>query len=252
MVYYIYLAIAVIVIIAVGVAGVMLIRRSRRAAVEMRTEALEAGVAGDDPPEPAPVPPTVPPPVPVAQIPAAADGMTLIDPLGTVILDLVDGRGKLTMVELTKLDVFRPDRIGSAIQSIQFPPRLQEDEEALFRLAQIQLYAASLELRAKWSVSSRRRADANDAPFTTRDFKLKIARDVLDLPASDRNEIVGYLLGGLLSSPGSSTALRRAIVDTLEHLRSAALANVLLECLDDPDPIIREYALAAADRLLDG
>ncbi len=60
MVYYIYLAIAVIVIIAVGVAGVMLIRRSRRAAMEMRTEALEAGVAGDDPPEPAPVPPPSP------------------------------------------------------------------------------------------------------------------------------------------------------------------------------------------------
>ncbi len=190
--------------------------------------------------------------VPVAQTPAAAERMTLIDPLGAVILDLVDGTGKLTMVELKRLDVFRPDRIESAIQSIQFPPGLAEDEEAVFRLAQIQLYAASLELRAKWSAASRLRADANNTPFTTRDFKLKIARDVLDLPASDRNEIIGYLLGGLLGSPGGSTPLKRAIVDTLEHLRSAALANVLLDCLADPDPIVREYALAAADRLLDG
>jgi hypothetical protein len=266
MVYYIYLAAAVIVIIGIGAAGIVLVRRRARAIEEIRLEALGAEMAGETPlgpksdaaPEPArepapePAPVDVPLSVPVAQTPAAAEGMMLIDPLGTVILDLVDGRDKLTMVELKRLDVFRPDRIESAIQSIQFPPRLLADEEAAFRLAQIQLYAASLGLRAKWSASSRRIADAKDSPLTTREFKLKIARDILDLPASDRSEIVGYLLGGLLGSPGSSTPLKRAIVDTLEHLRSAALVNVLLDCLDDPDPIIREYALAAADRLLDG
>jgi hypothetical protein len=60
------------------------------------------------------------------------------------------------------------------------------------------------------------------------------------------------LLGGLLSTPGSTPQLKRAVIDTLEHLRSAALTNVLLDCLDDPDPIVQEYALAAAERVLDG
>ena len=74
----------------------------------------------------------------------------------------------------------------------------------------------------------------------------------MDLPAPDRAEVIGFLLGGLLSSPGSTPELKRAVIGTLEHLRSAALVDVLLNCLDDPDPIVQEYALAAADRLLDG
>ena len=94
--------------------------------------------------------------------------------------------------------------------------------------------------------------EVSDTPLTAHDFKRKIAQDILDLPVSDRKEVIGYLLGGLANSPDSHTALKRAIIDTLEHLRSAALANVLLDCLDDPDPIVRDYALVAAERLLDG
>ena len=89
-----------------------------------------------------------------------------------------------------------------------------------------------------------------DVPFSARDFKLKMARDIMTLPASDRSEVIGFLLGGLLGSNGSSPELKRAVIDTLEHLHSAALVNVLLDCLDDPDPIVQDYALAAADRLL--
>jgi hypothetical protein len=175
----------------------------------------------------------------------------LLDPLGVVLLDMVDGTGRLSAAELKRLEVFRPGHIELAARSVQLPTRLQSDEDAGMRLAQIQLYAASLELRAKWAAQAGQGDRSLESPYSARDFKLKIARDIMQLPPSDRAEVIGYLLGGLLSSPGSSTPLKRAIIDTLEQLRSAALANVLLDCLDDPDPIIQEYALAAADRLLD-
>ena len=107
-----------------------------------------------------------------------------------------------------------------------------------------------MKLRSKWSAQAS--GDGNgDKPFSAHDFKLKIAHDIMDLPTPDRSEVIGFLLGGLLSSRGSSTELKRAVIDTLEHLHSAALTNVLLDCLDDPDPIVQEYALAAADRLLE-
>jgi hypothetical protein len=184
--------------------------------------------------------------------PASEQAMTLVDPLGTVILDLLDGMGKLTAGELKRLEVFRPERIDLAVQTLQLPARLQGDEDAALRLAQIRLYAATLELRSKWSAQMSRRPDrAGDTPYSARDFKLKIARDIMYLPAPDRSEVIGFLLGGLLNSPGSTPELKRAVIDTLEHLRSTSLVNVLLDCLDDPDPIVQEYALAAADRLLD-
>jgi hypothetical protein len=183
----------------------------------------------------------------------SANSALLADPLGTVILNLVDGRGKLSGQDLKRLDVFRPERVGLAAETVELPPQLANDEEALLRLAQIKLYGATLELRAKWSAQMLRGSGSlSDRPLSAREFKLKIARDIMALPAPDRSEVVGYLLGGILSGNGHNPKLKRAVIDTLEHLQSAALVNVLLDCLDDPDPIIQEYALAAADRLLDG
>jgi hypothetical protein len=178
----------------------------------------------------------------------------LADPLGVVILDLADGKGRVSGQELKRLDVFRPDRIQVATDTVQLPPRLENDGEVLMRLAQIKLYAATLELRSKWASQIVAGADVSipDIPFSARDFKLKIARDIMALPAGDRSEVIGFLLGGLLNTKGSGTQLKQAVIDTLEHLHSAALVNVLLDCLDDPDPIVQDYALAAADRLLDG
>ena len=175
----------------------------------------------------------------------------LADPLGVVILDMLDGTGKLSGQELKRLEVFRPERIELATRTMELPPRLENDEDGVLRLAQIQLYAATLELRAKWASQMSRPGTLPDVPFSARDFKLKMARDIMALPNSDRSEVIGFLLGGLLASNGSSPELKRAVIDTLEHLRSAALVNVLLDCLDDPDPIVQEYALAAADRLLE-
>ncbi len=183
----------------------------------------------------------------------SANSVLLADPLGAVILNLVDSRGKLTGEELKRLDVFRPERVELAAETVELPPKLANDEEALLRLAQIKLYGATLELRAKWAAQMLKvPGGQSDKPLTAREFKLKIARDIMALPAPDRTEVIGYLLGGILSGNGHNPALKRAVIDTLENLRSAALVNVLLDCLDDPDPIIQEYALAAADRLLDG
>ncbi len=175
----------------------------------------------------------------------------LADPLGVVILDMLDGDGKLSGQELKRLEVFRPERIESATKTMELPPQLENDEGVVLRLAQIQLYAATLELRAKWASQISRPDNLPDVPFSARDFKLKMARDIMALPKSDRSEVIGFLLGGLLASNGSSPELKRAVIDTLEHLHSATLVNVLLDCLDDPDPIVQEYALAAADRLLE-
>jgi hypothetical protein len=176
----------------------------------------------------------------------------LLDPLGVVILDMVDGKGKLDAADLKRLEVFRPERIELTARTLELPPRWQNDDDVVLRLAQIQLYAATLELRSKWAARMPAHGDGpQGSPFSARDFKLKIARDIMDLPLPDRSEVIGYLLGGLLTSQGSSVPLKRAVIDTLENLHSAALVNVLLDCLDDPDPIVQEYALAAADRLLD-
>jgi hypothetical protein len=184
---------------------------------------------------------------------AASAEELLADPLGVVILDLVKGKGKLTGQDLKRLEVFRPERIELASQTMELPPGLPSNGEAALRLAQIQLYAATLGLRSRWAVQALRAAEngGSTVPFSARDFKLKMARDIMALPTPDRAEVIGYLLGGVGNADGSSPELKRAIIDTLEHLHSAALTNVLLDCLDDPDPIIQEYALAAADRLLE-
>jgi hypothetical protein len=178
----------------------------------------------------------------------------LADPLGAVILDMAEGKGRLSGQDMKRLDVFRPDRIQVAAETVQLPAGLKDGDEALMRLAQMKLYAATLEMRAKWASHMVRGGDAGvpDIPFSARDFKLKIARDIMALPAGDRSEVIGFLLGGLLNVKGASPRLKQAVIDTLEHLRSATLIDVLLDCLDDPDPIIQDYALAAADRLLDG
>ncbi len=277
----IYLAVAVIVVLGVGIAAFVLIRRGRKADREELEPAMTAdpGDAGDATtsdleapvtPEPESAAESMPsfraepePPVPAATAPlpyapaygpngnGSAAKAFLADPLGVVILDMLDGPGKLSGQELKKLEVFRPERIELATRTMELPSRLENDGDGVLRLAQIKLFAATLELRSKWALQMSRPGTLPDVPFSARDFKLKMARDIMALPASDRSEVIGFLLGGILAGEGSSPELKRAVIDTLEHLRSAALVNVLLDCLDDPDPIIQEYALAAADRLLE-
>jgi hypothetical protein len=81
---------------------------------------------------------------------SSAGSAPLTDPLGAVILSLVEGKGQLSGLELKRLDVFRPDMIEVAAEAVDLPPKLAHDEQVLLRLAQIKLYAATLDLRAKW------------------------------------------------------------------------------------------------------
>jgi hypothetical protein len=175
----------------------------------------------------------------------------LSDPLNTVLTDMLSGPGKLTGPELKRLDVFRPERIKAALQVVEPPAGVAAQSDVVERRAQIELYASTMELRAKWATQMRYATDPKipQTPLSAYDLKLKMARDIMSLPTPDRTDVIGFLLGGLLQSNVTSD-LKRAVMDTLDHLNSAVLVNVLLDCLDSPDPIVQEYALAAADRLL--
>ena len=175
----------------------------------------------------------------------------LADPLGAVILDLAEGKGRLTGQELKRLEVFRPEQNQLAVETVQFPAagggRSGGDAPR-----PVKLYAATLELRSKWAAQMGLSPSAGlpDMPYSARDFKLKMARDIMSLPTSDRSEVIGFLLGGRAQQQGKRP---RAQARGDRHPGAPAqhaLVNVLLDCLDDPDPIVQEYALAAADRLL--
>jgi hypothetical protein len=82
---------------------------------------------------------------------------------------------------------------------------------------------------------------------------VKTADEILALPAAERPDMVAFLEPAELSKVFDRTddpGLKKAIVDTLEHVSNPASLEVLRRCLDDPDPQIQLYALEAADRLL--
>jgi hypothetical protein len=82
---------------------------------------------------------------------------------------------------------------------------------------------------------------------------IKTADDLFTLPAEEWADMVAFLEPAELSKVFERTddpGLKKAIIDTLEHVSSPASLEVLRRCLDDPDPQIQLYALEAADRLL--
>ncbi len=82
---------------------------------------------------------------------------------------------------------------------------------------------------------------------------VKTADELLALPSAERADMVAFLEPVELSKVFDGTddpALKKAIIDTLEHVSNPASLEVLRRCLDDPDPQIQLYALEAADRLL--
>ena len=82
---------------------------------------------------------------------------------------------------------------------------------------------------------------------------VKTADQLLSLPAAEQTEMVTFLAPEELAKAFEGTTdkgLKRAIIDTLEHVSNPASLDVLRRCLDDSDPEIQIYALEAADRLL--
>ena len=82
---------------------------------------------------------------------------------------------------------------------------------------------------------------------------VKTADELMALPPGERAEMVAFLqpseLAGVLKRT-DDPELKRAIIDTLEHVSTPASLDVLRECLEDRDPDIQMYALQAADRIL--
>ena len=82
---------------------------------------------------------------------------------------------------------------------------------------------------------------------------VKTADDLMALPPEERAEMVAFLqpaeLAGVLKRT-DDPELKRAIIDTLEHVSTPASLDILRECLEDTDLEIQMYALQAADRIL--
>jgi hypothetical protein len=176
--------------------------------------------------------------------------LVVTDPLHAVMLDMLQGQGRVSEDDWSRLDVFRLESVHAAALAFDLPPQLRTSENALTRLAQIQLYAASHGLRAKLAAeSSRSMPGAASDSLSARELKQKMAADIVALPPSDRADVIGALLVHVLRMNGSR-GLKLGVIDTLEHLHSSALVDVLLVCLDDSDLMIQSYALEAADRLL--
>jgi hypothetical protein len=226
----------------------------------------EASTAGDAGTAPSTAAPSVPvcaapacaaEPIASAAEPHTADrlsapipSLVTTDPLRAVILDMLQGQGRISEDDWSRLDVFRLESVHAAALAFDLPPKLRTNESALNRLAQIQLYAASHGLRAKMAAESPRSMPGVAAgSLTARELKQKMAADIVALPPSDRADVIGALLVHVLRMNGDR-GLKLGVIDTLEHLHSSALVDVLLVCLDDSDLLIRSYALEAADRLL--
>ncbi len=73
------------------------------------------------------------------------------------------------------------------------------------------------------------------------------------LPPTERVDMTAFLPPAELAATFRAThdmELKKAVIDTLEHIGTPASLNALGNCFEDADPDIQVYALAAADRLL--
>jgi len=83
--------------------------------------------------------------------------------------------------------------------------------------------------------------------------KVETAEQLLALPAGERTDMAAFLPPAELVAAFRATHdadLKKAVIDTLEHIGSPASLNALGNCFEDADSGIQTYALAAADRLL--
>jgi hypothetical protein len=83
--------------------------------------------------------------------------------------------------------------------------------------------------------------------------KVETAEQLLALPVNERVDMAALLPPAELAATFRATQdaeLKKAVIDTLEHIGSPASLNALGNCFEDTSPEIQVYALAAADRLL--
>lgn len=95
--------------------------------------------------------------------------------------------------------------------------------------------------------------DETSEPLSRIGIRVETAEQLLALPPSERQDMTAFLPPTELAATFRATQdldLKKAVIDTLEHIGSAASLNALGACFEDQDPGIQVYALAAADRLL--
>ena len=83
--------------------------------------------------------------------------------------------------------------------------------------------------------------------------KVETAEQLLALPREERIDMTAFLEPSELTATFRATKdpeLKKAVIDTLEHIGSPASLTALGYCFDDPDGDVQRYALEAADRLL--
>lgn len=83
--------------------------------------------------------------------------------------------------------------------------------------------------------------------------KVETAEQLLALPREERIDMTAFLEPSELTATFRATEdpeLKKAVIDTLEHIGSPASLTALGYCFDDPDGDVQRYALEAADRLL--
>lgn len=200
---------------------------------------------------------------------AALDLRPGIDPAVTLVTSLIQHSGELDPEELRRLELFRPERIVAAVEAIT--PRMtgRSNESKRSRLARIRQYADSLTAEPISETATAEVVVASDpapvrppeawgsdiggAPLTLDpelsllDEQSEPTADAVPTPASE---------GTAEDAPAESVPNdsddtdKRAAIDTLARLATPEALSRLQRYLDDPDPEIQLYALAAAERLL--
>ena len=95
----------------------------------------------------------------------------------------------------------------------------------------------------------------DDEPGTMSHLSLKVetAEQLMALPPTEQVDMTAFLPPTELAATFRAThdlELKKAVIDTLEHIGTPASLNALGNCFEDADADIQVYALAAADRLL--
>jgi hypothetical protein len=94
---------------------------------------------------------------------------------------------------------------------------------------------------------------ADPDPLSRLSVKVETAEQLLALPPQERVDMAAFLGPSELAATFRATKdpdLKKAVIDTLEHIGSPASLNALGNCFGDEDCDIQLYALEAADRLL--
>ena len=111
----------------------------------------QPGVEISAPPMSQPVGLSQAPAVPAWQPPAMTDDdrtpgtiAVLRNPLRAVLLDILQGWGNITPEDTRRLEVFRPERIMAAIESLDLPKDLRNREYARSRLGQLRQHVSGL------------------------------------------------------------------------------------------------------------